>query len=58
MLVMPERPREATLGRVRDHLASRPETAHGEFTLPMLTGVLRTRRPLGDRCSDQQFDRG
>lgn len=25
-------------------LASRPETAHGEFTLPMLTGVLRTRR--------------
>ena len=25
-------------------LASRPETAHGEFTLPMLTGVLRVRR--------------
>jgi hypothetical protein len=24
--------------------ASRPETAHGEFTLPMLTGVLRVRR--------------
>jgi protein-L-isoaspartate O-methyltransferase len=23
----------------------RPETAHGEFTVPMLTGVLRVRRP-------------
>ncbi|GGT29024.1 class I SAM-dependent methyltransferase [Nonomuraea spiralis] len=44
MLVMPDREREATLGRIRAFLASGPETAHGEFTLPMLTGVLRVRR--------------
>ncbi|MGC4848387.1 class I SAM-dependent methyltransferase [Micromonospora sp. DT15] len=44
MLVMPDEEREATLGRIRRFLGSRPETAHGEFTLPMLTGVLRARR--------------
>jgi SAM-dependent methyltransferase len=44
MLVMPERERDATLRRIRAFLASRPETARGEFTLPMLTGVLRVRR--------------
>jgi SAM-dependent methyltransferase len=44
LLIMPEHEREATLGRIRDFLASRPETARGEFTLPMLTGVLRVRR--------------
>ncbi|MEU7579843.1 class I SAM-dependent methyltransferase [Streptomyces sp. NPDC041068] len=44
MLVMPEQEREATLSRIRAFLASRPETAHGEFTLPMLTAVLRVRR--------------
>ncbi|MFF4689915.1 class I SAM-dependent methyltransferase [Streptomyces sp. NPDC001307] len=44
VLVMPEQEREATLGRIRAFLASRPETAHDEFTLPMLTGVLRVRR--------------
>ncbi|MFE9958545.1 class I SAM-dependent methyltransferase [Micromonospora sp. NPDC005299] len=44
MLVMPEPDREAALGRIRAFLARRPETAHGEFTLPMLTGVLRVRR--------------
>jgi len=44
MLVMPEQERDATLGRIRDFLASRPETARGEFTLPMLTGVLRVQR--------------
>lgn len=44
MLVMAEREQEATLGRIRAFLASRPETAGGEFTLPMLTGVLRVRR--------------
>jgi SAM-dependent methyltransferase len=45
MLVMPEQEQGATLGRIRAFLASRPETACGEFTLPMLTGVLRV-RPL------------
>jgi SAM-dependent methyltransferase len=44
MLVMPEQEQEATLGRIRAFLASRPETARGEFTLPMLTCVLRVRR--------------
>ncbi|MFC7708134.1 class I SAM-dependent methyltransferase [Micromonospora lupini] len=44
MLVMPEPDREVTLARIRDFLGSRPETAEGEFTLPMLTGVLRGRR--------------
>lgn len=45
MLVMPEQEREAKLGQIRGFLASRPQTARGEFTLPMLTGVLRV-RPL------------
>ncbi|MFD6678233.1 class I SAM-dependent methyltransferase [Micromonospora parva] len=44
MLVMPDGERVATLDRVRAFLGSRPETAHGEFTVPMLTGVLRARR--------------
>ncbi|MEY9930759.1 ubiquinone/menaquinone biosynthesis C-methylase UbiE [Catenulispora sp. GP43] len=44
MLVKPEEEQQATLSRIRAFLASRPETACGEFTLPMLTGVLRARR--------------
>jgi SAM-dependent methyltransferase len=44
LLVMPEQEQEATLGRIRAFLASRPETGRGEFTLPLLTGVLRVRR--------------
>lgn len=44
VLVMPDHERETTLARIRAFLASRPETASGEFTLPMLTGVLRTRQ--------------
>lgn len=44
LLVMPEPERAGTLGRIRAYLASRPETADGEFTLPMLTCVLRVRR--------------
>ena len=44
LLVMPGQEQQATLGRIRAFLASRPETARGEFTLPMLTGVLRVRR--------------
>jgi RimJ/RimL family protein N-acetyltransferase len=44
LLVMPEQDRLATLGRIRAFLASRPETANGEFTVPMLTCVLRVRR--------------
>ncbi len=45
MLVIPAQEREATLGRIHAFLASRPETACGEFTLPMLTSVLRVRQP-------------
>jgi SAM-dependent methyltransferase len=44
MLVLPEPDKAATLERIRAYLAARPETARGEFTLPMLTGVLRTAR--------------
>lgn len=44
ILVMTAPEREARLGQIRAFLASRPETALGEFTLPMVTGVLRTRR--------------
>jgi SAM-dependent methyltransferase len=48
LLVMPDQEQEATLGRIHAFLVSRPETARGEFTLPMLTGVLRVRRlPVG-----------
>ncbi|MEV7027550.1 hypothetical protein [Kitasatospora sp. NPDC093558] len=41
---MPEEERAALLGRIRAFLAGCPETADGEFTLPMLTGVLRVRQ--------------
>ncbi|MFK3983791.1 class I SAM-dependent methyltransferase [Micromonospora sp. NPDC050397] len=44
VLLMPEQEREAALGGIRAYLASRPETNDGEFTLPMLTGVLRVRQ--------------
>ncbi|MFE7189445.1 class I SAM-dependent methyltransferase [Kitasatospora sp. NPDC057541] len=44
MLVMPEREREARRGAIRAYLAGRRELADGEFTLPMLTGVLRAKR--------------
>lgn len=44
MLVMPEQEQAAALGRIRAFLAGRPETARGEFTLPMLTCALRVRR--------------
>jgi hypothetical protein len=44
VLVMPEQERQAMLGRIGRFLADRPETACGEFTLPMLTGVQRAQR--------------
>ena len=34
----------ALLARTSDFLRSQPETAHGEFTLPMVTVGLRARR--------------
>jgi SAM-dependent methyltransferase len=47
MLVMPDDERDATLTRIRAYLATRPETAQGEFTLPMMTAVLRVKRLHG-----------
>ena len=44
LLVMPRQQEEVTLDRIRAFLASTPQTARGEFTVPMLTGVLRVRR--------------
>ena len=44
MLVMPDHEQQAAADRIRAYLARRPETAQGEFTLPMLTCVLRARR--------------
>ncbi|MFD0560473.1 methyltransferase family protein [Stackebrandtia endophytica] len=44
MLVMPQPERRATLDRIRGFLAAESETADGEFTLPLLSGVLRLRR--------------
>ena len=43
VLVMPEEERAELLARIRTYLASRRETAGGEFTLPMVTCVLRVR---------------
>ena len=43
MLVMAPSERDAVLARIRAFLARTAETARGEFTLPMLTGVLRVR---------------
>jgi SAM-dependent methyltransferase len=43
VLVLPPADRERLLGQVRDYLAARPETGAGEFELPMVTTVLRTR---------------
>jgi SAM-dependent methyltransferase len=41
LLVMPEVERAAVLADIRAYLASRPETAQGEFDLPMVTLVER-----------------
>jgi SAM-dependent methyltransferase len=44
LLVMEPAERSRVLTQVRDYLASRPETSDGEFTLPMVTTVVRTVR--------------
>jgi SAM-dependent methyltransferase len=43
-LVMPEGQRGALLAQVRDYLAARPETAAGQFSLPLVTAVVRAIR--------------
>jgi hypothetical protein len=42
LLVMEPAERDRELTRIRDYLSSRPETAHGEFRMPLLSGVLRS----------------
>lgn len=42
-IVMPDDERERRLGAVRAYLRSRPETATGEFDLPLVTMALRMR---------------
>ena len=44
LLVMDEAERARLLARTGEFLRSQPETAHGEFTLPMVTVGLRARR--------------
>jgi SAM-dependent methyltransferase len=44
LLVMGDPERTQLLSRIRDYLMRRPETATGEFTLPMITAVLRASR--------------
>jgi SAM-dependent methyltransferase len=44
VLVMDPAERERVLGQARAYLASRPETADGEFQLPMVTSALRSVR--------------
>ena len=44
ILVMNAVDRETRLEQIRTYLANRPETADGQFTLPMVTGVVRVRR--------------
>jgi SAM-dependent methyltransferase len=44
ILIMPAQERQRILTQVRDYLASRPETRDGEFTLPMVTNVVRAAR--------------
>ncbi len=43
-LVISDEERATVLGRIHDYLRSRPETAEGEFDMPLLTTVIRGRR--------------
>ncbi|WP_020577309.1 class I SAM-dependent methyltransferase [Actinopolymorpha alba] len=44
MLVMPDGDRARLLGLIRDYLRGRPETASGEFGVPIIAGVIRAVR--------------
>ena len=44
VLTMPDGQRSGALSDVRTYLESRPETASGEFVLPMVTAVVRVVR--------------
>ena len=47
LLVMGQPARDQLLSRIHGYLRSRPETAAGEFTLPMVTCVVRAIRDAG-----------
>ncbi len=49
VLIMPDAERAAFLDQLRAYLSARPETSSGEFTLPMITGVLRAIRQVRKR---------
>jgi SAM-dependent methyltransferase len=49
VLVLPDDERVRVLARVRGYLRARPETASGEFEVPMVTGVVRAVR-VGPRA--------
>jgi SAM-dependent methyltransferase len=42
MLVLEPAERDRQLAQVRGYLGARPETAHGEFRMPLFSGVLRS----------------
>jgi SAM-dependent methyltransferase len=44
ILIAEDAEREATLTRLRDYFARRPETSSGEFELPLVTDVIRALR--------------
>jgi SAM-dependent methyltransferase len=44
VLMMPDAERSTVLSNIRSYLATRPETAGGEFTLPIVTAVVRSVR--------------
>jgi hypothetical protein len=48
LLVMDPADRDRALTRVREYLRRRPETSGGEFTVPLVTLVLRTAREDAD----------
>jgi SAM-dependent methyltransferase len=48
LLVMDPPDRDRVLTRVREYLRRRPETSGGEFTVPLVTLVLRTTREDAD----------
>ena len=54
LLVMPEAERAQILDQIRAYLSACPETSAGEFTLPLVTGVLRAiRRRAGGAPQDR-----
>ena len=45
VLILPDQERAELMGRVREYLRATPETANGEFDLPLVTQAIRGVRP-------------